>query len=122
MKKKYYAIRKGRKSGIVVTSWDDCRRLVEGYSGAIFKGFTSWQEKEALQFAKSGDYGEWTPKVKQEKSRKDINAWDGEKYPCIKRGDYYKNGVFYKNRCILRQGPRLVGINYIPSEDTGCPF
>jgi len=49
MKKKYYAVAKGRKTGIF-TSWDDCKKQVNGFSGAIFKSFKSIQDaKEFLQ-------------------------------------------------------------------------
>lgn len=44
-KKKYYAVVNGRKTGIF-ESWDDCQRQVEGYSGAVFKGFPSLQDAQ----------------------------------------------------------------------------
>ena len=44
---KYYAVRQGRKVGIF-TDWDECKRLVTGYKGAEFKGFTS--REDALAF------------------------------------------------------------------------
>ncbi len=37
-KKKYYVVWKGRKSG-VYESWDDCRKQVEGFTGALYKSF-----------------------------------------------------------------------------------
>lgn len=45
MAKKYYAVRKGKKTGIF-TSWDECRQYVNGYSGAEYKGFASKQDAE----------------------------------------------------------------------------
>ena len=50
-KKKYYAVKKGKTPGIYLT-WDDCRAQVEGYSGAIYKGFAS--EEEAKQYMGEG--------------------------------------------------------------------
>ena len=44
---KYYAVAKGRKTGIF-TSWDDCQDQVKGFSGAVFKSFST--EKEAKRF------------------------------------------------------------------------
>ena len=46
---KYYAVYKG-KSGApkIFTSWDECRKEVIGFKGAIYKSFTS--EKEAINF------------------------------------------------------------------------
>lgn len=39
-KKKFYVVWKGRESG-VFNSWEDCRRQVEGFTGALYKGFES---------------------------------------------------------------------------------
>lgn len=47
MAKKYYAVKIGLKPGIY-TSWDECSRMVKGYSGAVYKSFTT--ENEALAF------------------------------------------------------------------------
>lgn len=40
---KYYAVKKGRKPGIYLT-WDDCKKQVNGFSGAIYKSFSSREE------------------------------------------------------------------------------
>lgn len=45
MAKKYYAVAKGKTPGIYFT-WDDCKAQVEGFSGAMYKGFTSLSEAE----------------------------------------------------------------------------
>jgi viroplasmin and RNaseH domain-containing protein len=37
---KYYAISKGRKTGIFLT-WDECQKYIKGFSGAIYKSFTN---------------------------------------------------------------------------------
>ncbi len=52
--KKYYAVKKGRKTGIY-TSWTECKEQVDGFSGAIFKSFTDYDA--ACQFAR-GDAGQ----------------------------------------------------------------
>lgn len=46
---KYYAVYKG-KSGApkIFTSWDECKKEVIGFKGAIYKSFTT--EKEAINF------------------------------------------------------------------------
>lgn len=46
MTKKYYVIWKGRKKGIV-TTWLECKSLVDGYSGAEYKSFSSLDEAQA---------------------------------------------------------------------------
>lgn len=40
MAKKYYAVKQGHKIGIFDT-WAECKKNVDGYSGAVFKSFTS---------------------------------------------------------------------------------
>lgn len=45
MAKKFYAVKKGRASGIYET-WAECQKQTAGFSGAIFKSFTSREEAE----------------------------------------------------------------------------
>ena len=47
MAAKYYAVRKGRNTGIYRT-WDECKSQVFQYSGAEYKSFTT--EQEALEY------------------------------------------------------------------------
>ena len=47
MAKKYYAVRVGIKTGIYLT-WDECKSMVNGYPGAVYKSFTSREEAEAF--------------------------------------------------------------------------
>ena len=44
-KKKFYAVRKGKKTGIFNT-WDECKEQVNGYSGAEYKSFLLKEEAE----------------------------------------------------------------------------
>lgn len=44
--KKYYAVKKGKKTGIFRT-WEECRASVEGCSGAEYKGFAQLAEAES---------------------------------------------------------------------------
>ena len=48
---KFYAVRKGKVPGIY-NSWDACKRMVDGYPGAIYKSFKS--KKEAEDFVAGG--------------------------------------------------------------------
>lgn len=50
--KKFYAVKKGKKTGIFST-WAECKASVDGYSGAEYKGFASKEEAAAYL----GDYG-----------------------------------------------------------------
>ena len=43
--KKYYAVKNGRKVGIF-NNWDECKKQIEGYSGAIYKSFINYEEAQ----------------------------------------------------------------------------
>ena len=43
MKKKVYAVRNGRKTGLFM-SWDDCKKQVDAFPGARYKSFTDADE------------------------------------------------------------------------------
>lgn len=45
--KKYYAVRKGKVTG-VFENWADCKASVDGYSGAEYKSFPSLDEAQAF--------------------------------------------------------------------------
>ena len=56
---KYYAVKKGHKPGIY-TSWDECKKQVEKFSGAVYKSFTSLEDAKnfiKLEEEKIVDYG-----------------------------------------------------------------
>lgn len=46
MTKKYYAIRKGRNTGIY-SSWEEARKQVENFSGAEYKSFANYEDAKA---------------------------------------------------------------------------
>ncbi len=47
MVKKYYAVKEGKTPGIYM-SWDDCKKQVTGYSGAVYKSFTDITQADAF--------------------------------------------------------------------------
>ena len=47
MAKKYYAVKAGKKPGIY-ESWTACKSMVDGYKGAIYKGFMTYGEAKAF--------------------------------------------------------------------------
>ena len=65
-KKKYYAVRKGVKTGLF-ESWSDCEPLVTGFVGAEFKSFPT--KKEALGYL-DGAEPETEPKEKTGRTKK----------------------------------------------------
>lgn len=42
---KFYAVKKGKKTGIFGT-WEECQKCVNGYSGAVYKSFKTMQEAQ----------------------------------------------------------------------------
>ena len=51
-KKKYYAVKKGRVPGVYFT-WEDCKKQIEKFSGAIYKSFPT--AEEAMAFIEGGE-------------------------------------------------------------------
>lgn len=45
-KKKYYGVKKGKVVG-VFESWDECKNSIEGFSGAEYKSFPTYEEAKA---------------------------------------------------------------------------
>ena len=43
MKGKYYAVRKGRNTGIFNT-WEECKKQINGFKCAEYKSFTKYDE------------------------------------------------------------------------------
>lgn len=66
MSKYYYAVKNGKTPGIYFT-WKDCESQVRGYSGAIYKKFTTI--KEAEDFIKDIERENELPKVKVESEK-----------------------------------------------------
>lgn len=63
-KVKYYAVIKGRRTGIF-TSWSQCEQQVKGFSGAIYKSFSTRGEAEAA-IAAANQNGERVEKAKSQ--------------------------------------------------------
>ncbi|WP_019850577.1 viroplasmin family protein [Desulfitobacterium sp. PCE1] len=45
-KPKFYAVRAGRDKG-VFSSWEECKRAIHGFSGAVYRSFTTLDEAQA---------------------------------------------------------------------------
>lgn len=63
--KKYYVVKEGRTPGIYF-SWEDCKKMVSGYPGAIYKGVATWKEAEAFLLGTVEDNAEKNMEVKEE--------------------------------------------------------
>lgn len=51
MASKFYAVRKGKKTGIFL-SWEECKKQVDGFSGAEYKSFKT--KEEAKNYCEGG--------------------------------------------------------------------
>lgn len=62
-KKKYYVVWKGKKTG-VFSSWDTCKKQIDGFEGAQYKAFVNKNEAEKAFKKSFADYrGKDTKKV-----------------------------------------------------------
>ena len=79
MKKKYYAVRRGRQVGVFLT-WPECQRQIAQFSGAEYQSFPTREEAEAYAFPDSSNIVEDSEDIQNT-----IDIWvDGS---CIPRTD-----------------------------------
>lgn len=65
-KKKFYAVQNGRNPGVYLT-WDECKKQVDGFSGASYKSFPTREEAE--DYVKGGAGSRKTPEASAETSK-----------------------------------------------------
>ena len=44
MASKYYAVKNGKGSRGYIFNWNDCKAMVDGYQGAVYKSFKTIEE------------------------------------------------------------------------------
>lgn len=93
-KTKYYAVRRGLKTGLF-TSWDDTKLLVHNFKGPEFKSFST--EKEALAYL-NGNTEKAKTKTKSILEQKEFQRAHQQKYgslhtPLIKTNDVAKDDI-----------------------------
>ncbi len=119
-KKKYYVVWNGRKTG-VFTSWNVCKRQIDGFEGAQYKSFVSLDEAE-IAFKKT--YNEYKGKdtktvtlssVEKEKFGKPILESISVDAACAGNpGKMEYKGVFTHNKKqLFLMGPFQKGTNNI---------
>ena len=54
MASKYYAVKVGRSPGVYST-WNECKKMVDGFPGAVYKSFTNKEEAEKFVAQKEDD-------------------------------------------------------------------
>lgn len=50
-KNKYYAVKVGRKSNVIVNTWAECQELTDGFPKAKYCGFSTIEDAEAYLVA-----------------------------------------------------------------------
>ena len=61
MASKYYAVKKGKVPGIYL-NWNDCKAMVDGYPGAVYKSFKTIEEAEKFIVTNLAEAGEASSK------------------------------------------------------------
>lgn len=87
MSTKYYAVKKGKLPGIYL-SWAECQAQTKGYSGAIFKSFTTRVEAENFI-----DDSTSTSSTTSASSTSSPSENDEIKYTVYTDGSYYDNSA-----------------------------
>ena len=113
---KYYAVWKGRQTG-VFTSWEECRKQVEGYVGAEFKAFDSMAEAARALRGRYQDYagkassqGKW----RQAHHKPELPSIAVDAACSGSPGRLEYRGVFTDSRKeIFRAGPFAEGTNNV---------
>lgn len=88
MAKKFYAVKVGKKIGIYET-WEECQEQVNGFSGAIYKSFSS--ESEAKDFINNEN-----SKFNSEES--EATAYVDGSYDSLTNSFSYGMVIFYKDK------------------------
>lgn len=110
---KIYAVRKGKKTGLFNT-WDECKKQVDGFSGAEYKSFKA--KEEALVYI-----GQDIRQETKKEIRNEITAYvDGSYEHCVRL--YGSGVVLIKNNEVIKRfsqkgnNPVLVSMRNVAGE------
>ncbi len=113
--KKYYAVRKGKKTGIF-NSWDECKEQIMGFSNAEFKGFMSLSDAENFLNSTS----------KTNTSSSDAIAYVDGSYSNEQKMFSYGAIIFYNNETKefskAFSDPELIEMRNVAGEIKGSEF
>lgn len=102
MAKKYYAVKLGKKVGVFDT-WDECKKQVVGYSGAIYKSFTSYEEAYSFVNGQANDQNTNVQETKDRENIKEIVAYVD--------GSYSAKQKKYAYGCVILQEDETIKLN-----------
>ncbi|QTE21549.1 ribonuclease H1 domain-containing protein [Polaribacter cellanae] len=119
-KKKFYVVWNGRKKGIY-TSWNVCKKQIDGFEGAQYKSFANLDEAEIAFSKKYEDYkGKNTKKPtlsKTEKAKYGSPSLESISVDAACSGNpgkmEYRGVLTHNKKEIFRKGPYKKGTNNI---------
>lgn len=125
-KKKIYAVKKGKKTGIFY-NWDECKASVAGYPGAEFKGFFTKEEaNDYLSGIGQNKRNDITDKVEEQSKNQIVAYVDGSFDESI--GKYSFGCIIIKpNGEIVRESgngdnPESIALRNVTGEMLGAMF
>lgn len=98
-KRKYYAVKAGRKTGIFQT-WGECKKQVDGYSRAIFKSFSTMEKAEEYLHGK----GKTQNTLKNDRTEETKSKKVSKRKSLKRNKTWRKNGQEEKLKMILLFG------------------
>ena len=101
MKKAYYAVRKGITPGIY-SSWEMCKKMINGYSGAEYKKFNTIDE------AKNFMMDRIDKNIKSENNDSEVIIPESEEGVSIYVDGSYRDGVYSYGYVILDHNENIV--------------
>ncbi|MBQ8278324.1 MAG: ribonuclease H family protein [Roseburia sp.] len=106
--KKYYVVKKGKTPGIYF-SWEDCKQMVDGYPGAIYKGFATLAEAESYMGGTANPSAtkkaaEPKPANQREEDLPAIYAFVDGSYNSVTKVYGYGGFLFYNGGKVILQG------------------
>ena len=119
-KKKYYAVRKGRKTGILHT-WAECQESINRYSSAEYKSFERLKDAEAYLVSSNTKS---SIKTISELEKNEMIAYVDGSYSAKKQLYSYGVVVFYDNEKITfleaESNPSLLSMRNVAGEIKGA--
>ncbi len=116
-KKQFYAVKKGRAPGIYQT-WDECKTQVDGFNGAVYKGFHSraeakkfLEQPESYQTHRESEIPKRDEKIQVTGSGRVTIYTDGSSVRNPGRGGYAAVMLFEGQRKEVSGGFRLTTNN-----------
>ncbi len=116
-KQKYYVVWEGKKTGIF-TSWNECKKYVQGYNGAKYKSFES---KSVAEQAYAGSYFDSITPTKKKVIKADpadgTPVWQSIAVDAACSGNpglmEYQGVETYTGKLLFRIGPLQDGTNNV---------